>query len=101
MLKEWSETEVSGKASIALAQASTIDEVEAALERRRSPLTPHRVGLGGLYLQPTDERPGESCWEYADRMLASAEAALAVANDKVSVLRVVVGRRIGIEGGAT
>lgn len=55
-LKEWSETELSAKAATALLQASTIDEIEAALERRRSPLTPHRVGLGGLYLQPTDER---------------------------------------------
>lgn len=55
-LKEWSETDLSGKAATALAQATTIDEVEQALERRRSPLTPHRVGLGGLFLQPTDER---------------------------------------------
>ncbi len=55
-LKELSETDLSGRAATALAKASALDEVEAALERRRSPLTPHRIGVGGLYLQPTDER---------------------------------------------
>ncbi|MFO0760045.1 MAG: DNA methyltransferase [Byssovorax sp.] len=55
-LKEVAEVELSGKGAEALKQAKTIDELMAALNRRISPLTPHVVPLGGMYLQPTDER---------------------------------------------
>lgn len=55
-LKEHADCELTGKAATALKTASTLDELVAALDRRRSPLTPQAVPRGGLYLQPTDER---------------------------------------------
>ena len=36
--------------------ATTHDDLVAALERRRSPLTKQPIPKGGLYLQPTDEQ---------------------------------------------
>lgn len=55
-LKERADCELSGNAAKALKEAGTIDALVAALERRRSPLTPRPIPRGGLYLQPTDER---------------------------------------------
>lgn len=55
-LKETANVELSGKAADALKQATSIDELVAALSRRISPLTPRTVPVGGIYLQPTDER---------------------------------------------
>lgn len=56
LLKETASVELTGKASEALKEAATVDELVAALSRRISPLTPRTVPAGGLYLQPTDER---------------------------------------------
>ncbi len=55
-LKEQADVELSGKAATALRDATTHDDLVAALERRRSPLTKQPIPKGGLYLQPTDER---------------------------------------------
>lgn len=55
-LKGTAGVELSGKSAEALNQATSIDDLIAALSRRISPLTPHPVPMGGLYLQPTDER---------------------------------------------
>ncbi|MBK9386573.1 MAG: N-6 DNA methylase [Planctomycetes bacterium] len=56
LLKETASVELTGKASEALKDAGTVDDLVAALSRRISPLTPRTVPAGGLYLQPTDER---------------------------------------------
>ncbi|MBK7773188.1 MAG: hypothetical protein IPI43_03480 [Sandaracinaceae bacterium] len=56
LLKETASVELTGKASEALKEAATVDDLVAALSRRISPLTPSTVPAGGLYLQPTDER---------------------------------------------
>lgn len=56
LLKETVSVELTGKASEALKEAATVDDLVAALSRRISPLTPRTVPAGGLYLQPTDER---------------------------------------------
>lgn len=56
LLKETASVELTGKASDALKEATTVDDLVAALSRRISPLTPRTVPAGGLYLQPTDER---------------------------------------------
>lgn len=56
LLKETASVELTGKASEALKEAATVDDLVAALSRRISPLTPRTVPAGGLYLQPTDER---------------------------------------------
>jgi len=55
-LKETARVELSGKAAEALNEAAAVDDLIAALSRRISPLTPRTVPMGGLYLQPTDER---------------------------------------------
>jgi hypothetical protein len=56
LLKEQADVELSGKAAEALKSASTVDDLVAALARRISPLTPRPVPIGGIFLQPTDER---------------------------------------------
>jgi hypothetical protein len=56
LLKEKASVELTGKASEALKEATTVDDLVAALSRRISPLTPRTVPAGGLYLQPSDER---------------------------------------------
>ncbi|MBK8215219.1 MAG: N-6 DNA methylase [Myxococcales bacterium] len=56
LLKETASVELTGKASEALKDAGTVEDLVAALSRRISPLTPRTVPTGGLYLQPTDER---------------------------------------------
>ena len=56
LLKETASVELTGKASEALKDAGTVDDLVGALSRRISPLTPRTVPAGGLYLQPTDER---------------------------------------------
>jgi len=56
LLKETASVEATGKASEALKDATSVDDLVAALGRRISRLTPRTVPAGGLYLQPTDER---------------------------------------------
>jgi hypothetical protein len=55
-LKDSAGVELTGKAVEALKQASSIDDLIAAMSKRISPLTPRSVPAGGIYLQPTDER---------------------------------------------
>jgi hypothetical protein len=56
-LKEHSGQELTGTAATALKQATTLEELLAALEKRIArQATPHVVHSGGLFLQPTDER---------------------------------------------
>ena len=56
-LKEHAGQELTGTAATALKQATTLDELLAALEKRIArQATPHVVHPGGLFLQPTDER---------------------------------------------
>ncbi|EYF07495.1 Eco57I restriction-modification methylase domain-containing protein [Chondromyces apiculatus] len=55
-LKNEADVALSGKAAEALKAATSVDDLIAALSRRISPLTPRPVPVGGLYLQPTDER---------------------------------------------
>lgn len=52
-LKEQAECEVKGTA---LREATTIEALVAALEKRISPTTPAPLRAGDMYLQPTDER---------------------------------------------
>ncbi len=56
LLKDTASVELTGKAAASLKEATTVDDLVAALSRRISPLTPRTVPAGGLYLQPTDER---------------------------------------------
>jgi N-6 DNA Methylase len=56
VLKETASVELPDKASDALKDAVTVDDLVAALGRRISPLTPRTVPVNGFYLQPTDER---------------------------------------------
>jgi hypothetical protein len=56
VLKETASVELPDKASDALKNAVTVDDLVAALGRRISPLTPRTVPVNGFYLQPTDER---------------------------------------------
>jgi hypothetical protein len=56
-LKEHAGQELTGTAATALKQATILDELLAALEKRIArQATPHVVHPGGLFLQPTDER---------------------------------------------
>jgi hypothetical protein len=55
-LKDQAECELTGKATTALKQAATPDDVVAALGRKVSPRTPRLVPPGGLFLQPGEER---------------------------------------------
>ena len=56
LLKDTASVELTGKAAASLKEATTVDDLVAALSRRISPLTPRTVPAGELYLQPTDER---------------------------------------------
>ncbi len=56
LLKEWANCELSGNAAKALKDAKTETELVAALDRRVSKRTPNLLGVGALYLQPTEER---------------------------------------------
>ena len=55
-IKEQAGCELSGKALEQLKQAASADDLMAALDRRRSPLTPSVIPSGAIYLQPTEER---------------------------------------------
>jgi len=55
-LKEQASCELSGKALEQLKEGGTVDDLMAALDRRRSPLTPTVIPPGAMYLQPTEER---------------------------------------------
>lgn len=55
-LNEQADCELSGEAAKKLRDATTIEALAAALEKRRSALTPQPIPRGGLYLQPSDER---------------------------------------------
>jgi hypothetical protein len=55
-IKEQAGCELSGKALEQLKEAGTADDLMAALDRRRSPLTPSVIPYGAIYLQPTEER---------------------------------------------
>ncbi len=56
LLKDQARCELADKAKKAAKDARTVDELMAALDRRVSPRTPSVIPLGGLYLQPTEER---------------------------------------------
>jgi hypothetical protein len=47
---------LTGKAADAVKAADSVDALIAALDKRRSPLTPQPIAAGGLVLQPSDER---------------------------------------------
>ena len=55
-LKERTEFDITGKAASALEDASSAEDVVAALGRKVSPLSPQLLPVGALYLQPGEER---------------------------------------------
>lgn len=55
-LKSEAECDLSGKAATALKDATTVDDLVAALERRIAPQTPQVLPPGALFLQPGEER---------------------------------------------
>ncbi|MEB3310269.1 MAG: DNA methyltransferase [Snowella sp.] len=56
LLKEWAECEVTQKNLKALKEATTYEELIAALDRKVSARTPNLLPPGSLYLQPGEER---------------------------------------------
>lgn len=77
-LKEQADCDLSGEAAKKLREATTIESLAAALEKRRSALTPQPIPRGGLYLQPTDERR-RSGSHYTPRELTGPIVARALA----------------------
>lgn len=77
-LKEQADCDISGEAAKKLRDATTIGALDAALEKRRSALTPQPIPRGGLYLQPTDERR-RSGSHYTPRELTGPIVARALA----------------------
>jgi hypothetical protein len=61
----------------------------AAVERLRA----------AAVFQPSDCPPGETNWEYAQRILALAVAAHEIAADRLGILQTIVDRRVAIERG--
>jgi N-6 DNA Methylase len=56
LLKERAGCDLAGAALDALRSARSVEDLEAALARRRSPRTPRVLAPGEMYLQPTEER---------------------------------------------
>ena len=56
ILKNTAGCDLPGTALDSLKAAGSIDEIEAALSKRKSPSTPRVLAPGEMYLQPTEER---------------------------------------------